>query len=76
MRREGMQWNCKYFISGTEVDDGELFIREDDVCDFEIDFTDNTSDTRHRTDMTISLLDIAHPAKRKGNIFILYFIIL
>ena len=70
-RRESMQWNCKYFISGADVDDGELFIPEEDVYDFKIDFMDSNDTRRHHTDMTISLLDIARPAKRKRKIFIL-----
>ncbi|KAF8797552.1 hypothetical protein BYT27DRAFT_7179180 [Phlegmacium glaucopus] len=65
-RLEGMQWNSKSFLSGTEVDDGELFIREEDVYNFKIDFIDTSNTRRHHTDMTISLLDIARPAKRKG----------
>ena len=60
-----MHWKCTDFISGPNVDDGELFVREEDVYDFKIDFTD-TSDTHHHTDMKVSLLDIARPAKRKG----------
>jgi hypothetical protein len=60
-----MLWNCTAYISGSNVDDGELFVREEDVYDFKIDFMD-TSNTRHHTDMKISLLDIARPAKKKG----------
>ena len=61
-----MFWNCTAYLSGSNVDDGELFVREEDVYDFKIDFMD-TSDTRHHhTDMKVSLLDIARPAKRKG----------
>jgi hypothetical protein len=66
-----MYWKCTAFLSGSNVDDGELFVHEDDVYDFKIDFTMDTSDTRHHhTDMKVSLLDIARPAKQKGNIYI------
>lgn len=58
-------------MSGVEIDDGELFIREEDVYDFKIDFMDTRDTLRHHTDMMISLSDIARPAKRKGKIFIL-----
>ena len=62
-----MYWKCPAYISGSSVDDGELFVREEDVYDFKIDFTDTSdSDTRHHTDMKVSLLDIARPAKKKG----------
>jgi len=60
-----MYWKCTAFISGSDVDDGELFVREEDVDDFKIDFTD-TSNARHHSDMKVSLLDIARPAKQKG----------
>jgi hypothetical protein len=60
-----MYWKCTAFLSGSDVDDGELFIREEDVYDFKIDFMD-IFDTHHHTDMNVSLLDIARPAKQKG----------
>lgn len=60
-----MFWKCTAYISGSNVDDGELFIHEEDVYDFKIDFMD-TSDTRHHTDMKVSLIDIARPTKKKG----------
>ena len=70
-----MQWNSSAFISGSDVDDGELFVREEDVYDFRIDFNlidcYDTSDTSHHTDMKVSLLDIARPAKQKGNVITL-----
>ena len=66
-----MQWNAKYFICGTEIDDGELFIREEDIYDFEIDFMDTIDTPCHHTDTTISLSDIARPAKHRGKTFIL-----
>ena len=69
-----MFWYCPAYISGYNVDDGELFVREEDVYDFKIDFMD-TSDTRHHhTDIKVSLLDIARPAKRKGKL--IYFMII
>ena len=52
------------FLDGFNVDDGDL-VCEEDVYDFKIDFMD-TSDTRHHTDMKVSLFDIARPAKQKG----------
>jgi len=68
--RRGMQWNSSAFISGSDVDDGELFIRDEDVYDFRIDFnlidSYDTSNTTHHSDMMVSLLDIARPAKQKG----------
>jgi len=66
----GRKWANSAFISN--VDDGELFIRDEDVYDYKIDFNliDSydtlTSNTTHHTDMKVSLLDIARPAKRKG----------
>ncbi|KAF8800151.1 hypothetical protein BYT27DRAFT_7263296 [Phlegmacium glaucopus] len=65
-RMDGTQWNGSAFISGSKVDDGELFVREEDVYDLKIDFIDTQDTRRHHTDMTISLLDIARPAKPKG----------
>jgi len=68
--RRDMKWNSKAFISGSNVDDGELFLRDEDVYDFKIDFnlidSYDTSHTTHHTDMKVSLLDIARPAKQKG----------
>ena len=52
------------FLNEFNVDDEDL-VCEEDVYDFKIDFMD-TSDTRHHTDMKVSLLDIARPAKQKG----------
>lgn len=64
-----MEWNSTSFLGRSQVDDGELFVREEDVYDFKVDFVD-THDTRHQTDMTVSLLDIARPAKRKGSTYL------
>ena len=65
MRQDSMQCNFKDLICGTEIDDGELFTNEEeDIYDFEIDFMDTI-------DTTISLSDIARPAKQSGKIFIL-----
>ena len=66
-----MHWKCTAFLSGSNVDDGELSVREEDVYDFKIDFMD-TSDTCHHTDMKVSLLDIARPAKQKGKYIYIY----
>jgi len=63
--RTSIHWKCTAFISGSHVDDGGLFVREEDVYDFKIDFTD-TSNARHHSDMKVSLLDIARPAKQRG----------
>lgn len=67
--------NSSAYICGHAVDDGELFIREEDVYDFRIDFNliEDTSDTSHwhHSDMKVSLLDIARPAKRRGNVITL-----
>ena len=63
-----MKWNSSAFISGSDVDDGELFIRDEDVYDFRIDFNlIDSYDTTHHSDMKVSLLDIARPAKQKGD---------
>lgn len=68
-----MKWNSSAFISGSNVDDGELFLRDEDVYDFKIDFNliDSydtlASNTTHHTDMKVSLLDIARPAKQRGD---------
>jgi len=63
--RKRTGWNSSVFTSGPDIDDGELHLHEEDVYDFKIDFVD-TSDARHHTDMKVSLVDIARPAKRKG----------
>lgn len=60
-----MFWKCDAYLSGSNIDDGDLFVREEDVYDFKIDFMDAASDT-HRTDMKVSLVDIARPAKKNG----------
>lgn len=71
-----MQWNSSSFISSRAVDDGELVIRDEDVYDFRIDFDliedTSESNTPHHTDMNVSLLDIARPAKPRGNVISLY----
>jgi len=61
-----MFWKCDAYLSGSNVDDGELFVREEDVYDFKIDFVDTTDTHRHHTDMKVSLIDIARPAKKNG----------
>jgi len=66
--RKHIGWkNSSTFINGSNIDDGELFVREEHgYYDLdEIDFR-HTSDTRHHTEMKVSLVDIARPAKRKG----------
>jgi len=68
-RKDGKQLSSGDFIHGSDADTGELSFQDEDVHDFKIDFTDNdddTQNTRRHTDMTISLLDIARPAKQKG----------
>lgn len=52
------------FIKPSE-DEGAFELRDEDVYDFKVDF-DDSRDTRHFTDMTVSLFDIARPAKGKG----------
>ena len=61
-----MDWICPAFLSGFDIDDGD-FIRDEDVYDFKIDFMDTPAYACHHTDMKVSLLDIARPAKQKGN---------
>ena len=46
-------------------DERTFELRDEDVYDFKVDF-DDSRDTRHYTDMTVSLFDIARPAKGKG----------
>jgi hypothetical protein len=60
--RTGMQWNSSDFINNVE--DGDFFIHEEDVFEFRL--ADDTFETPHHTDMKVSLLDIARPAKQKG----------
>ncbi|KAF8153387.1 hypothetical protein B0H34DRAFT_103786 [Crassisporium funariophilum] len=57
--------DSKAYIGAARVDDGELYLHNEDVYDFEVDFVD-TYEPIHHTERTISLLDIARPAKRKG----------
>jgi len=52
------------FIKPAE-DEGAIELRDEDVYDFKVDFADSR-DTRHYTDMKVSLLDIARPTKAKG----------
>lgn len=47
----------------TEI--GKLELRDEDVYDFKIDFPAYET-PRRNTNMTVSLLDIAKPSKRKG----------
>lgn len=60
-----MHWKSTAFLY---VDDGELFVRDEDV-DY-INITDTSSNsTRHHINtitMKVSLLDVARPAKQKG----------
>jgi len=64
----GRKSNSSALISNVE--DRELFIRDEDVYDYRIDFnlidSYDTSHTTHHTDTRVSLLDIARPAKQKG----------
>ncbi|KIM36250.1 hypothetical protein M413DRAFT_449304 [Hebeloma cylindrosporum] len=46
-------------------DEGVFELRDEDVYDFKVDF-DDSRDIRHYTNMTVSLFDIARPAKGKG----------
>ena len=48
-------------------EEGVFELRDEDIYDFKVDF-DSSRDTRHYTDMTVSLIDIARPAKGKGEI--------
>jgi hypothetical protein len=48
-------------------DERPFELRDEDVYDFKVDFADSR-DTRHHTDMKVSLLDIARPAKAKGEL--------
>ena len=63
-RRTSMYWvnNAAYLY----VEDGDLFVRDEDVYDFKIDFMDSATLHHRDTDMKVSLLDIARPAKQKG----------
>jgi len=64
--RNGQQWNGGNFISGPEVDDGALEVQDEDVYDYKVDFSQTHDGPSRETDMTVSILDIARPAKRKG----------
>jgi len=52
------------YVSHVKVDDGPLHLDDEDVYDFRVDFSAHEERTR-QTDMTVSLLDIAKPARRK-----------
>ena len=64
-----MHWKCTAFLSGSKVDDGELFVRGEDV-----DYIDRSNTLVTRYNMKVSLLDIARPAKQKG-IYKLYLLV-
>ena len=54
------------YISHVKVDDGmTLHLEDEDVYDFKVDFPVREEGKR-QTDMTVSLIDIAKPARRKG----------
>lgn len=59
------QRNIKGWSSDTLlIDDGDIQIYDEDVYDFRVDFSD--VEKKHKTDMNVSLMDLARPAKRKG----------
>jgi hypothetical protein len=53
------------YVSHVKVDDGALHLDDEDVYDFKLDFPAHEDRTR-QTDMTVSLIEIAKPARRKG----------
>lgn len=60
-----MHWKSTAFLN---VDDGELFVRDEDV-DYIMPVDTSSDNTRHHINtitMKVSLLDIARPAKQKG----------
>ena len=57
-------------MSHIQVDDGMLHLDDEDVYDFKVDFSTH-EEPRRQTNMTVSLIDIAKPARRKGDILIL-----
>ncbi|KAF8965758.1 hypothetical protein BDZ97DRAFT_1757040 [Flammula alnicola] len=60
-------WNSSEFVSPAQVDDGALSVNDEDVYDFKVDFDSSPeAEFRHHTDMSVSILDIARPAKGKG----------
>ena len=54
-----------FYISHVRVDDGTLHLEDEDVYDFKVDFPAYEEQAR-QTNMTVSLIDIAKPARRKG----------
>ena len=54
----------KFNFPRSTIINGELFICEEDMYDFKINFMD-TFDTHHHTDIKVSLLNIVHPSKWK-----------
>jgi hypothetical protein len=63
---DGVRWNGSSFICADKVDDGKP-PREEDIEDYTADFEDATTEqTIAEGRMTVSLLDIARPAKPKG----------
>jgi len=53
-----------FYVSLVQVDDGALHLDDEDVYDFKVDFPVHEEQTR-QTNMTVSLIDIAKPARRK-----------
>lgn len=53
------------YITHIQVDDGALHLDDEDVYDFRVDFPVH-EEGRRETDMTVCLLDIAKPTRRKG----------
>lgn len=54
-------------VSHLQVDDGMLHLDDEDVYDFKVDFPEHEERAR-QTDMTVSLVDIAKPARRRGKL--------
>lgn len=60
LREDGL-----FYVSHIQVDDGTLHLDDEDVYDFNVDFPAH-EEKRRQTNMTVSLMDIAKPARQKG----------
>ncbi|KDR66498.1 hypothetical protein GALMADRAFT_259319 [Galerina marginata CBS 339.88] len=54
-----------WYSDALVIDDGDSQLYDEDVYNFKVDFSDGDH-IEHQTNMTISLLEVARPSKRKG----------
>ncbi|KAF9458892.1 hypothetical protein BDZ94DRAFT_64045 [Collybia nuda] len=68
-RMDGVRWNGSNFLCGEEVDGfdvGPIDLSNDIEYDYMVNYDDGYVPTHSTRPLTVSILDIARPAKRKG----------